>query len=55
MMTSLKNYVPTKLDEDLMKLTNKTELLRDHGFNKILRLTNTTDLKELRDKAADRT
>ena len=35
-------------------LSKKTEQLRDHGYNKILRLTNAKDLKELRDEAADR-
>jgi len=29
--------------------------LKDHGYSKILRLRNNTDLDELRDKAADRT
>ena len=43
-----------KLD-DLVNYFNKTEQLKDHRFSKILRLRNTTDLDELRDKAADRT
>ena len=29
--------------------------MKDHGYSKILRLRNNTDLDELRDKAADRT
>ena len=49
-----KNTLPAKLD-DLLILNNKSEQLRDHGYNKILRLSNTTDLEELIDKAADRT
>ena len=28
--------------------------MKDHGYSKILRLRNTTDLDELRDKATDR-
>ena len=40
---------------DLVNYFNKTEQLKDHGYSKILRLRNTTDLDELRDKAADRT
>ena len=47
--------LPTKLDEDLVNYFNKTEQLKDHGYSKILRLRNNTDLDELRDKAADRT
>ena len=40
---------------DLVNYFNKTEHLKDHGYSKILRLRNNTDLDELRDKAADRT
>ena len=29
--------------------------MKDHGYSKILRLRNNTDLDELRDKVADRT
>ena len=47
--------LPTKVDEDLVNYFNKTEQLKDHGYSKILRLRNNTDLDELRDKAADRT
>ena len=47
--------LPTKLDEDLVKYFNKTEQLKEHGYSKILRLRNNTDLNEVRDKAADRT
>ena len=46
--------LPTKLD-DLVRYLNKTEQLKEHGYSKILRLRNNTDLNELRDKAADRT
>ena len=41
--------------EDLVNFFDKTEQLKDHGYSKILRLRNSTDLDELRDKAADRT
>ena len=37
--------LPTKLD-DLVIPSNNTEQLRHHGYNKILRLTNTTDLSK---------
>ena len=46
---------PKKKDEDLVNYFNKTEQLKDHGYSKIIRLRNNTDLDELRDKAADRT
>ena len=46
--------LPTKLD-DLVNYFSKTEQLKDHGYSKILRLRNNTDLDELRDKAANRT
>ena len=29
--------------------------MKDHGYSKVLRLRNNTDLHELRDKSADRT
>ena len=47
--------LPTKLNEDLVNYFNKTEQLNDHGYSKILRLRNNTDLDEPRDKAADST
>ena len=39
--------LPTKLDEDLVNYFNKTEQLKDHGYSKILKLRNNTDLDEL--------
>ena len=38
--------LPNKLDEDLLILSKKKpEQLRDHGYNKILRLTNVKDVE----------
>ena len=47
--------LPTKLDDDLVRLNKKYEHLRDHNYFKVLRLLNMKDLEVLRDKAADRT
>ena len=47
--------LPIKLDEDLVMLNRKNVHLRDHNYSKALRLINTTDLEELRGRAADRT
>ena len=47
--------LPIRLDEDLVMLNRKNVQLRDHNYSKALRLKNTTDLEELRGRAADRT
>ena len=39
---------------DALTITPLRPQLKDHGYSKILRLRNNTDLDELRDKAADR-
>ena len=52
---SRKPRLPARLDEALVILENKAEHLREHSYNTILRLTIITDLKELKDKSADRT
>ena len=36
------------------RLRKKIEQLRQHGYNKILILTNAKDLEKFRDKAADK-
>ena len=50
-----RTILPTKLDEDPVNYFNKTEQLKDQGYSKIVRLRNTTDLDDFRDKTADRT